>query len=205
MGIDKSLLKGKNPEQKKIIKYFKETGLIAYFRRMKDDVYEQMVLDKINSLNLKQKALGRFGLEEDQLKEIPPVNLYGYHFGDNAYSRVGKDGFARSSKYDIAWLFFSSTHIYMYSYVLDMTSDSKKELAEEYAYKNIVSFSTFSESIESIRERGCLGGIAKVTTEYNNFRMSITSGDKLTVSTTGVPNADNSVNAMKQKLREKNN
>jgi len=204
MGVPGHLLKGKTPDQQKIIKYFLDSGCLAGLTRMKDDVYDQMLLDKINSLNLKQKALGRIGLDEDQLKEIPPVNLYGFHYTDNAYTRVGKDGLPRSSKYDIAWLFFSNTQVYMYTYVLDMTSDSKQETAEEYFYKDIVSFSTYSETIEANKPSGCMGsGVTKVKTEYDNFRMAITSGDKFGVSTTGVRDAENAVSAMKQKLREK--
>jgi len=203
MGVPKYLLKGKTPEQKKIIKYFLDSGCFAGLRRMKDDVYDQMLLDKINSLNLKQKALGKIGLDEDQLKEIPPVNLYGFHYGDDNYSRIGKDNLPRSSKYDIAWLFFSNTQVYMYTYVLDMTSDSKSEQAEEYFYKDIVSFTTSDETIEVNKPSGCLGGATKVKTEYNYFRMAITSGDKFGVSTTGVRDAESAVSAMKQKLREK--
>jgi len=190
-------------DQQKVIKYFTATGCIASLTRMKDAVYDQMLIDKINSLNLKQKALAKIGLDEDQLKEIPPVNLYGFHYTDGAYTRVGKDGLPRSSKYDIAWLFFSNTQVYLYTYVLDMTSDSKQEKGEEYFYKDIVSFSTYSESTEANKLSGCMGGAVKVTTEYNNFRMAISSGDKFGVSTTGVRDAESAVSAMKQKLREK--
>ena len=204
MGVDANLLRGKTAEQQSVIKYFEDTGCLAALTGIKDEAYDAMVRDKINSLNLKAKALGRIGLDEDELKEIPPVHLYGFHYGKDAFAKVGKDGFPRSSKYDIAWLFFSSTQVYMYTYVLDMASDSKKELAEEYFYKDVVSFSTYSESIEANRSSGCMGGsIEKVTKDYDNFSMSVTSGDKFRVSTTGVPDADRAVSAMKQKLREK--
>jgi len=196
-------LEGKSPDQQKVIKYFENTGCIAALTGMKDNVYDQMVRDKVNSLNTKQKALERIGLDEDQLKEIPPVHFNGFHYGDGALIKVGKDGLPRSSKYDVAWFFFSNTQVYMYSYVLDMTSDSKNELAEEYFYKDVVSFSTYSESTETNKPGGCLGGKVKVTTDSNGFAMSVTSGEKFKVSTTGVPDADRSVSAMKQKLREK--
>jgi len=191
-------------EQKQTIKYFTDTGCLAELTGVKDEDYDRMVLDKINSLNLKQKALAKIGLDEDQLKEIPPVNLYGFHYGDNAYTKVGKDGFPRSSKYDIAWLFFSNTQVYMYNYVLDMASDSKQEKAEEYFYKDVVSFSTYSESTEAIKLSGCMGNKSeKVTSNYDSFSMSVTSGEKFKVSTTGVKDAEQAVSAMKQKLREK--
>jgi len=204
MGVSRHLLKGKTPDQQKVVKYFADSGCLAGLTRMKDEVFDQMLLDKINSLNLKQRALGKIGLDEDQLKEIPPVNLYGFHYSNDVFTRVGKDGKPRSSKYDIAWLFFSNTQVYMYTYVLDMTSDSKEEKAEEYFYKDIVSFTTSDESIEANKPSGCMGsGTTKVKTDYNFFKMAITSGDKFGVSTTGVPDAESAVSAMKQKLREK--
>lgn len=108
MAVDKNLLRGKTDEQKRAIKNFLETGCLAAFTNMKDEDYDQMVLSKLNALNLKKTALDKIGIDEDQLKEIPPVYLHGYHF-DDAYAKVGKDDRIRSSKYDATWL-FSATH-----------------------------------------------------------------------------------------------
>jgi len=202
MSVDSNLLRGKTAEQKKVIKYFKDTGCLAGFTRMKDDEYEEMVKTKLNSLNLKQRAIGKIGLDEDQLKEIPPIFLHGYHF-DGAEVRVGKDDRLRSSKYDATWLFFSDSQVYMYSYVLDMIEDAKTEKTEEYFYKDITNFSTSSETTEAKKFSGCKGD--KVTTtkrEYSRFSL-VVPGEKFYCSTSGVPDADRSVSAMKQKLREK--
>jgi len=203
MPLDRSLLRGKTTEQQNVIKYFLDTGCLAGLTRMKDDAYEQMVLAKINGLNLKQKALGKIGIDEDQLKAISPVYLNGYHFGDGAIVGVGKDGRLRSSKYDATWLFFSDTQVYMYSYTVDMTSDAKKETTEEYFYKDITNFSTSSETTEATEISGCSGSnVKKIQREYNKFTL-VVPGDKFTCSTTGVNDVDRSVSAMKQKLREK--
>jgi hypothetical protein len=161
-----------------------------------------MVMNKLNGVNLRQKALGKIGLDEDQLKEIPPVYLHGYNL-DDAYMRIGKDGRLRSSKYDATWLFFSNTQVYMYSYIMDMASDSKKEKTEEYFYKDITNFSTSSESVSAAQTTGCLGGKSKPQArEYNRFSL-VVPGDKFYCSISGVPDAENAVSAMKQKLREK--
>jgi len=189
-------------EHQKVIKYFTASGCIASLTRMKDDVYDQMVMDKLNALNLKQKALGKTGLDEDQLKEIPPVYLHGFHFGDNTYMRIGKDGRLRSSKYDATWLFFSSTQMYMYSYTMDMASDSKVEKGEEYFYKDITNFSTTSETVSAPQTSGCGGGGKPQSRDYNTFTL-VVPGDKFSCSISGVSDADKSISAMKQKLREK--
>lgn len=202
MAIDTRLLRGKTDEQKRVIKYFLETGCLSSFTIMKDEEYDQVVLSKLNSLNLRKKALEKIGLDEDQLKEIPPVYLHGYHF-DDAYSKVGKDDRIRSSKYDATWLFFSDSQVYMYSYVLDMSSDAKKESTEEYFYKDITNFSTSSETTDVNQPVGCDGNdFKKIQREYSRFGM-VVPGDKFFCSTSGVADVDKSVSAMKQKLREK--
>jgi len=202
MGVNSSLLRGKTPEQKTVVKYFLDSGCLASMTRMKDSDYDEMVISKMNRLNLKQKALGKIGLDEDQLKEIPPVFLHGYNF-DNAYSRIGADDRLRSSKYDATWLFFSDSQVYMYSYTIDMASDGKKEKTEEYFYKDVTNFSTSSESVEVNKASGCSNKkITKLTREYSVFSL-VVPGDKFFCSTSGVADADRSVSAMKQKLREK--
>jgi len=203
MAVDSALLRGKTPEQKTVIKYFKDSGCLASLSGMKDDAYDEMVMTKLNGLNLKKRALGKIGLDEDQLKEIPPVYLHGYNFDGDTYVKVGSDDRLRSSKYDATWLFFSDSQVYMYSYTMDMASDGKKEKTEEYFYKDITNFSTSSESTEATRVSGCQGNkVTKITREYSRFSL-VVPGDKFYCSTSGVPDADRSVSAMKQKLREK--
>ena len=206
MPVTPDMLKGKTPEQQRVIKYFEDSGCFASLTGMKDEEYDSLLQKKINDLNPKKRALQRIGLDDDQLKEIPPVNLYGYHYGDEAHSKRGSDGRSRSSKYDVAWLFFSDTQVYLYTYVLDMAGDSKIERAEEFFYKDVVSFSTYSESTKVNVSGGCMGGgDQQATVEWESFQMSVTSGEKFRVSTTGVAGAEKSVSGMKQKLREKKN
>ena len=210
MAVDSSLLRGKTPEQKKVIKYFLDTGCLAELTRMKDEEYEQMVMSKLNSLNLKQKALGKIGLDEDQVKEIAPVFINGYNFyDDEALVRIGNDDRVRSSKYDGAWLLFSDSHVYVYIYTLDMASDGKRETTEEYYYKDVTNLSTTSESKEVIKLSLLktllgIGSDTKMVHNYDTFTITV-PGDKFRCSMTAMEKttAERSVNAMKQKLREK--
>jgi hypothetical protein len=203
MPVDSRLLKGKTSDQKKVIKYFLDTGCLAALTGMKDDAYDQMVQGTLNGLNIKRKALGKIGLDEDQLKEIAPIFLHGYNYDDDALTKVGSDGRSRSSKYDAVYLFFSDTHVYMYAHTFDMTSGAKKEKTEEYFYKDITNFSTSSETVEASKVSGCKGDkVTKKTVEYSRFAL-VVPGDRFACSTSGVPDAEKSVSAMKQKLREK--
>lgn len=203
-----ALLKGKTPEQKAFIKYFCAEGCIGRMTCIKDEEYEGKVMAKLNGLNLRKRALDKIGLDEDQVKEIPPVFFHGYEFDDNktvVLRRVGGDGRLRSSQYSGTWLFFSADQVYMYSYRFDMLSESKKETTEEYFYRDITNFSTSSESIEVDTSAGCgCGGgkIKKETRDYSRFGL-VVPGDKFFCSTTGVPDAEDSITAMKSQLRAK--
>ncbi len=204
MAVDRQLLKGKTAEQKQAIKYFLDTGCLAALFGMKDDGYEELVKTKLNSLNLKQKALGKIGLDEDQVNEINPIFLHGYNYDKKGVlSKVGSDGRSRSSVYDTTWLLFSDTHVYMYAHTFDMCSGSKWEKTEEYFYKDITNFSTATDSIEVTKFTGCKKEtVKKIMVEFSRFAL-VVPGDKFFCSTSGVPDAEQSVSAMKQKLREK--
>jgi hypothetical protein len=210
-GLDLVAIKrGRSPEQKKVIDYFLLSGCSALFGLMKDEEYEALVKNKLNSLNLKNRALGKIGLDESELREIEPIFLHGYHIDENTmgkqtWAKVGADGHLRSSKYDATWLFFSATQVYMYSYTFDLASDVKKEKTEEYFYQDITNFSTSDESIEAYKAAGCvLSAPKRVMESYTTFGL-IVPGDRFTCSMSGleISVAERSVSAMKQKLREK--
>lgn len=196
------LCKGKTEDQKKVIKY--RYGGLLVFGKMTDQEYDQHVQKVVRELNLKQRALNKIGIDEEQLKEIEPVFFEGY---SKSKAFIGKDDRLRSTIYETAWLFFSETQVYMYSYRLDMTSDDRREATEEYFYKDITNFSTSAETIEAFRTKtGCFGtqDKEKVNREFSDFGL-IVPGDKFRCSTSNVKDVDRSVNAMKQKLREKKN
>lgn len=195
------LCKGRTEDQKKVIKYI--YGGLLTFGKMTDAEYDAHVANVVASMNLKQKALNKIGIDEDQLKEISPVFFEGYA-SENAF--IGKDNKLRSTKYDTAWLFFSDTQVYMYSCKFDLTSDEKHESTEEYFYKDITNFSTSAETIEAIKTKnGCFNRKEElVKREYSDFGL-IVPGDKFRCSTSNVKDLDRSINAMKQKLREKKN
>lgn len=205
----KPLKRGKSEEEKKVIDYFLATGLFGtsiMSGAMSDESFDAMLKNKLNSLNLKAKALQKIGLDEDQLKEIPPVYLCGFMSsvnGKSTYGKKGKDGRYRTSGYSASYLFFSEKQIYMYSMIFDMASGAKKEITEEYFYKDVTNVSTVNTTTEYKIPSGCLGNSTK-TLQEDVLEVCLTvPGDKFYVGASDVPDLDKSVNAMKQKLREK--
>ena len=191
----KQYCKGKSADQVKVIEYFcKQEGCLS--KNMSDDEYSAMVVKKRDSLNLRQKALNKIGLDEEEVSEIPPAVFEGYVF-KNAFAKKRANGNWVSSAYQVAWLFFSSTQIYIYRYTFNMDEDKKQESTDEFFYKDVTSFSTSSET-----ETAHGLGDEKFEVESNKFKM-VVPGDKIFVSMDGVSNSEDIIQAMKQKLREK--
>lgn len=192
----RSLLKAANAEQKKAINFFcPNTGCLSFLGKVSEEDYQAIVDGVVKAANTYQKAIDKIGMDEDDLKEIPPVTLVGYEY-DGAYTRGNK-----TSKYSVTHLFFSSTQVYMYSVVFDIVTGSKKERTEEYFYKDITNFSTSTDSeMVDVLSSGCGAKWTKVNVEIQRFAL-IVPGDKFTCGTYG--DIEDSVRAMKNKLREK--
>ncbi len=190
-----ALCRGKNPEQVKVIEYFcKENGCMS--KTITDEEYMMMVQSKKNSLKLKEKALSKIGLDESEVSEIKPAMFEGFVF-KKAFAKQRADGRYVSSSYQVAWVFFSSTQIYIYRHTFNMDEDKKNESTDEFFYKDVTSFSTSSET-ETTRN---IGG-QELEVETNKFCM-VVPGDKLYVSMDGVEDSESIIKAMKHKLREK--
>jgi len=193
--LAKRLSSGKTPEQTQVIEYFvRDEGCIN--KNIADDDYMAMVRRKRDGLNLKQKAIGKIGLDEDQIKEIPPAMFEGFVF-KNAYAKRRATGNWISSAYQVSWIFFSSDQVYLYSYTFNMDEDKKTERTDEFFYKDVTSFSTSSETETAKGNQG-----QSIEVESNKFAM-VVPGDKLYMSMDGVDNAEQIIQGMKQKLREK--
>jgi len=200
-------LKGRTPDQQKVIKYF--YGSKGCFSKgLTDEEYDSMVMAKAKSTDFKQKALDKIGLDESQVNEVAPIHFEGYLFEtkNNNYALRGKDNVWRSSAYQITWIFFSSTQVYVYQYTFNMDEDGKKENTMEYFYKDVTNFSTSSDSVEkeTVAKVSCNGTATYVrtTVDTNEFAI-IVPGDKLKCAMQQNDYTEKAIQGMKAKLREK--
>ena len=113
-----------------------------------------------------------------------------------------------SNKYESSILFFSDTQIYVYTYVLDMLSTSKKENCEEYFYKDVTNISSIEEDTEvNITTTGGCGGKSIKNTKgtISEYYLKITvPGDQMKLAVYNPDEAfERSIKAAKNKLREK--
>jgi len=84
-------LKDRTHDQQKVIKYFfGDAGCLK--KGISDDEYKSMVMAKAKSIDFKQKALDKIGLDESKANEVAPIHFEDYLFDDKkAYARRGKD------------------------------------------------------------------------------------------------------------------
>ena len=199
----KERCKGRTPEQKSVIRYFCVDG--CFSKKMNDAQYDALVKETISKIDFRQKALAKIGLDESELKEIDPVHFEGYVFeGKKSFSKRGKDDLWRSSAYQITWLFFSSTQVYLYQNTLNLDEDGKKEITEEYFYKDITNFSTSSDTVETSYWNSKQKKYLLENVDSNRFTLTV-PGDKFNCSMEQNEYSERAIQAMKAKLREKKN
>ena len=204
----KRRLKGRTPDQQKVIKYFYgDAGCLS--RGMSDAEYEEMLKRTVAGIDFKRKALNKIGLDESEVAEIQPVHFEGYVFDEKkAYARKGSDNVWRSSMYQISWLFFSDTQVYVYQYTLNMDEDGKKESTEEYFYRDITNFSTASDTVEheTVDKISCTGKTSYKRSQVTTDKFAlIVPGDKFYCAMEQNSYSESAIQGMKAKLREKKN
>lgn len=202
----KKICKGRTIEQQNAIKYFLGGGG-CLAKTMTDEEYDAAVRAKVQSMNFKQKALNKIGLDESQVSEIEPVHFEGYYFDEKkTYAKWGKDRKWRSSAYQVSWIFFSDSQVYVYQYTFNMDEEGKNERTEDYFYKDITSFSTSSDTVEKeVLEKVSCSGEATYSRKSvdSNFFSLVVPGEKFSCSMEQSDYTERAIQGMKAKLREK--
>lgn len=197
----KARCKGRTDAQKNVIRYFMNDGCLQ--KKMKDDEYDAAVEQQISKLNARQKAMDKIGLDESQLKEIDPVYFADYLFdGKKTFAKRGADGKWRSSAFQISWLFFSSSQVYLYQYIFNMDEDGKNEITEEYFYKDITSFSTSTDTVETPYWDPKKKKMMLENVDSNRFKL-VVPGQSFYCPMEQNEETERAIQAMKAKLREK--
>lgn len=200
----KNRIQGRTEDQKAVIRYFCNEEACLSKKPMTDAEYDAMVKAVLTQNDYHAKALAKIGLDEDQVKEIEPVHFEGFQFDKNSFSKQGKDGKYRSSKYQVSWLFFSATQVYLYQNTFNMDEDGKKESTEEYFYKDITNFSTSTDTVEtSFYDANKKETILK-NVDSNRFALTV-PGDKFYCSLDQNDYTESAIQGMKAMLREKKN
>lgn len=197
-------IKGRNADQQAVIRYFCNDPACLSKKPISDSEYEQIIQKHLQSADFKKKALDKIGLDEDQVKEIEPVHFEGYVFDKKSLAKQGDDGQYRSSTYQVSWIFFSDTQVYIYQNSFCLDEDGRKEKTEEYFYKDITNFSTSSETNEVAQYDKKEDKTVLVNVDENRFAVTV-PGDKFYCSLEQSDYTERAIQGMKAKLREKKN
>lgn len=204
----KKLCKGRSADQQEIIHYFHdERGCMN--KGVADSCFDSNKDRQIAALNLKNKALNKLGVDEDQVKEVEPICLIGPIY-DKGVRRRGADNINRYSVNQITYIFCSSDQVYVYQYTINLDSDEKKERAEEYFYKDITNFTTIDDTEEFVFEvtkGGCMPKTEnqRIKVDTNRFKIAVPGDDPFICAMDPTEETEGQIQALKAKLREKKN
>lgn len=195
--------KNRTSEQKMALRYFLNDGCLQ--KKPSDQEYDNLVRSMVAEKKLTdpQTALDKLGVDESEVTEVKPLFLEGYVFGDkNTYAKIGKDNEWRSSKYQVSWIFCSSTHVYLYQYTFNTDEDGKKIATEEYFYKDITNFSASSDTVETPYWDKKEKKVVLKNVDSTRFRITV-PGDSMYCMMSQTEENEAAVKGLKAKLREK--
>lgn len=198
-----------NADQAQVIHYFCDArGCLS--KGIPDAEFDANKERQIAALNLRNKALGKLGLDEDQVKEVDPIMIIGPDYDNSTYKMIGLDGVYRYSAYQITYIFCSANQVYVYQYTINLDINTKRERAEEYFYKDITNFTTVDDNktitFDAIKG-GCLGKTTQLdpkSVSISEFKIAV-SGDAFLCSMIPNDETEGKIQALKAKLREKKN
>ncbi|MBP3857197.1 MAG: hypothetical protein IK990_16450 [Ruminiclostridium sp.] len=170
-------------------------GIFLIVLKKKNIVTDRQYDEQVGSMlkDMQGRALNKLGIDEDEVKEIAPISFDGYVYKGADYAKKGEDGLYRTNKYESVILFFSEHEVHCYTYNFTTTQKKQTESTDVYFYKDIVSVSTASETVE----------VLGFKIDYEYFKLTTAGGTALSVSLRDVDNAQRSINAMRALLKTK--
>lgn len=189
-------------EQTEVVKYFlNDGGCLA--GRMSDEEYDA-ITEKFLSQDFRSKALDRIGLDEEELKEVPPLFLHDYNYNQSTLACQGDDEKWRSSSYQVSWLFFSSNQLYLYQENANFDHSERRVTTEELYYKDVTAFSATTETEMFIESFDRLGREKYGYRETTKLCI-VVPGTKFYAAMTPTPENERAIQGLRSKLREKKN
>ena len=184
--------------KKKVNKTFEhEDGCLKGLGTFKAPAYSSLVNNEVASMNIKQKALKKLGVEEEEVKEIQPLHLFGYNDvnSDRRYLVLGDDWL--TSNFHDTWLFFSQDRVLYYNIDVSMKDNKVNEKTEEFSYKDITSVATADATWEwKVNKKRSL------THTVNTFALKV-FGEKFEVTIWDSAGVEAQIKTIKNKVREK--
>ena len=170
---------------------------VAPKKLMTDEDYQRLVEQKIEEMNIEQRGLDKLGLDPDQVREIRPIVMKDQVFANYSLKvHNRKEGKVFSSTNHVTYLYFTDEQLFVYKIEFDMCCNKQIEKANEFFYQDICDIYSCLES--NVLE------IADIKIEYSTFYFNIiASNSQIGFELAGDSESIDSIQAMKQKIREK--
>lgn len=173
-----------------------------------DEEYDANV--RSGTYGIRERALGKLGLDEEEVQEIEPITIDGYKFADARYLRKGADGIWRTNVYEVATLFFTKNEVQCYKYAFSTINDYHQESTDIFFYQDIVSVSTLDVPVQ-YNKRGFIAELIRKLfgwrrakwVNYKAVSLCTAGGNSFEAVIRDVDNVQRSINAMRQLLRQK--
>jgi len=201
----KSELSGRTEDQQSAILYFTGgTGGMLGPKPITDAEYDALVRAKLAAVATMELALEKLGLLEEQTEDMNSVRLEGWYYSKQGRIKRGEDRILRSSGYQVSWFFFSTDQMFAYQHTFNMDDDTKKTRTENYFYRDVISFSTQTNTVEyeQVEQGGLLSqqSVYRDTDDENVFRI-VVPGDVFEACVTQSDYSAQAIRAMQKKLR----
>lgn len=164
---------------------------------MTDEDYEALVDKRIAGMDIKQMGLDQLGIDADEIKDVTPLV-----FQDNAFTPESLSVFnsqtnkVHSSTKSVTYVYFTDKQLLTYTVTFDMCCNAQTEESNELFYGDVCDVA--SKISKNVMDTGS----AKF--EYCSITFSVISTNaSISVSMGGDNERLNSVQAMKQKIRER--
>lgn len=170
--------------------------------------YDALLAEKLKVL--RERALKKLGLEEEEISETTPIELAGYNVG----SRVLHDPKLDSTDNEenpkthqwqgpeafLSGFYFTADRMAVYQWRVSLVSDNSREMTEEVYYDDIVSVKMDSEEIPILNSK--TGEDTGRRARYDSFSLTTKGADRI-VGFGPSDQLQSAVSAMRALLREK--
>lgn len=203
-------------------------SFIAPKNLISDEEYENMVAQKIASLNLYTLSLDKLGIDNSQVEEVRPIILRDKTFIDTSMKVYNRnDNTLHSSTQYVTVIYFTNDQLFVYKVRFDMCCNLQTEWTSELFYQDICDISTRTETNIIIIDgepaakeaapqgsRSAAGGGVKVAPkksepiklEYSTVSFEIiASNSSIGFEMVGSDENLASIRGMQQKIRDKKN
>lgn len=156
-----------------------------------DQDYDMEIVKQL--VGLKERAMNKLGLDEDEVNEIEPITIHGFKYRGYDRAKYGEDFLWRTNKYEAVMFLFSQHELHCYTWTFDTLKQEQRERTDVYFYKDIVSVTTETDTVEVLS--------TKFDCEY--FKLTTTGGTSISASVRDLDNAQRSINAMRALIKNK--